>query len=119
MIFVNLSNHPSCYWSEEQLLAARNYGEIVDVPFPVVEPEWDASAVKLLAVEMFNTISLLGSAAEVVVHLMGEQTFCYELACKLQKAGYLCVASTTHRETMYLEDGSKLSNFKFVHFREY
>ena len=37
-MFINLTNHPSATWSEEQLKAARQYGEIVDLHFPIIEP---------------------------------------------------------------------------------
>ena len=38
-IFINCSNHPSRYWSREQIEAAEQYGEVVDIRFPIVDPE--------------------------------------------------------------------------------
>lgn len=36
-MFINFSNHPSANWSREQLEAARRYGEVADLSFPVIE----------------------------------------------------------------------------------
>ena len=35
-MFINHTNHSSKYWSDEQLVAARQYGDIIDMPFPVL-----------------------------------------------------------------------------------
>ena len=32
-MFINHTNHPS-HWLDEQLAAAHQYGEVVDIPFP-------------------------------------------------------------------------------------
>lgn len=45
-VFINCSNHPSERWSREQKQAAEGYGEIVDLPFPEVDPSWDAGQVR-------------------------------------------------------------------------
>ena len=37
-IFVNHTNHPSERWSAEQITAAKVYGEIIDFPFPLIDP---------------------------------------------------------------------------------
>ncbi len=37
--FINLTNHPSTKWGADQLAAAKKYGNIVDIPFPAVDPE--------------------------------------------------------------------------------
>ena len=37
-MFINHTNHPSQYWSDEQLAAAHQYGEVVDIPFPLIDP---------------------------------------------------------------------------------
>jgi hypothetical protein len=33
-MIINLSNHPSANWTTEQLIVAKTFGEIVDLPFP-------------------------------------------------------------------------------------
>ena len=37
-VFINLSNHRSENWGNDQIEAASRFGEIVDLPFPNVEP---------------------------------------------------------------------------------
>ena len=36
-MFINLTNYSSEKWSEKQLNAARSYGEIVDIAFPLID----------------------------------------------------------------------------------
>ena len=117
-IFINLSNHPSSGWSEEQLNAARAYGEIVDMPFPQVEPAATAADVHELAGELVAAILEYGEAADLTVHIMGEMTLCYAVISRLQASGICCVASTTERFVTEV-DGKKVSEFHFVQFREY
>lgn len=41
-MLLNLSNHPSSLWCDEQIKAAETlFGEIVDLPFPQVDPNGD------------------------------------------------------------------------------
>lgn len=37
-MFLNISNHKSENWSANQTSEAEKYGEIVDIPFPAVNP---------------------------------------------------------------------------------
>ena len=37
-LLINLTNHPSQEWNEEQLKAAYSYGEIEDMEFPTIPP---------------------------------------------------------------------------------
>lgn len=50
---------------------------------------------------------------------MGEMTFTYLVVTRLKELGIKCIASTTERKTSYSEDGTKMSEFLFVMFREY
>lgn len=117
MTFINLSNHPSEGWSEEQLATAQKYGEIVDIHFPNIEPTFTSSMVNSLAENMVDTINALGK--DIVVHIMGEMTFTYAVVSRLKPLGITCLASTTERNTIIAPDGKKISEFKFVQFREY
>lgn len=121
-MFVNVSNHPSSLWDEKQLGAARVYGEVVDVEFPQVPPEFDTNEIISLAEHYLQKIMELKKNSkdeDFVVHVMGEFTFCFCLTRMLQRKGIKCVASTTTRETQKLEDGSTVSKFNFYRFREY
>lgn len=117
MTFINLSNHPSEGWSEEQLAAAQKYGEIVDIHFPNIEPSFTTSMVNSLAGITVDTITALGK--DITVHIMGEMTFTYAIVSRLKALGITCLASTTERNTITTPDGKKISEFKFVQFREY
>lgn len=37
-MFINFSNHTSKAWGKAQLNAAMEYGEVIDIPFPAVNP---------------------------------------------------------------------------------
>ena len=118
-IFINLTNHPSAGWSEEQLSAARQYGEVEDLLFPVVDEHASEDDILLLADRYLAMIMERGEAQHLTVHIMGEQTFCYALISKLQAAGIRCVASCTERDTYIDEAGKKVSTFHFTRFRDY
>ena len=117
-MFINLTNHPSERWSEEQLNAARCYGEIVDLSFPIIEPTFTREDIMFLVREYTETIWGL-TDGNIVVHVMGEMTFTYNLVNALKEKGITCLASTTERNTIMTPDGKKISEFKFVQFREY
>lgn len=117
-MFINLSNHPSDKWSEEQINAARSYGEIVDMAFPVIEPILTKEDV-LRLVKIYTEMIMDNRDGKTVVHVMGEMTFTYNLVNALKELGITCLASTTERNTVMTPDGKKISEFKFVQFREY
>ncbi len=117
-MFINLTNHPSENWSEEQLTAARQYGDIIDLSFPIIEPTYTKDDVLLLVKECMDVIMRM-KEGETVVHVMGEMTFTYNLVNALKDAGITCLASTTERNTIMTPDGKKVSEFKFVQFRDY
>lgn len=121
-MLINLSNHPMDKWDSSQLAAANRYGQIVDLPFPSVDPQATTGEIEKLAESFANKIFELfssNSKSECAIHIMGELTFCFILVTKLQKAGIICLASTTQRQTIDHPNGSKISVFKFVQFREY
>lgn len=119
-MLINLSNHPSAKWSIEQTEAAHKlYGEIVDLPFPVVEPSADEAQIALLADEYLSRVLQLADGQSVIIHLMGEMTLTFALLFRLQMQGLTCVASTTQRITIETEPNVKQSVFKFVRFRNY
>lgn len=118
-LFLNLSNHSSDKWSKAQLDAARAYGEVVDMPFPVIDPGATTEEIHRLAEEYAEEISSKYPDCDLTVHLMGEMTFCFRLVTLLHARGVRCVASTTQRKTSELEGSKKESIFEFQAFREY
>lgn len=121
-MLINLSNHPSINWSQEQKLKALElYKEIVDITFPEVDPNGEEEYIENLAGEYLNKILEIKNRTSetVVVHLMGELTFSFALLVKLKANGVRCVASTTQRVVMDEGNGRVTKLFRFVRFREY
>lgn len=121
-MFINLTNHPSAFWDEKQMSAAREqYGDIVDMPFPKIPPHWDGEQVRQTAVKYFRQIQAILPDPQPAdaVHLMGEQVFCFKLLRLLIDAGYTVVASTTLRNDKVLPNGNIEKIFDFVRFRKY
>lgn len=118
-MFINLSNHPSTLWGTEQTNAAKAYGNIMDIPFPVVDPNGDEAYIKNLADEYSQKVTETANSQTIVVHVMGEMTLTFALVTKLRNAGIKCVASTTERTIQQHPDGRKESVFRFIGFREY
>ena len=48
-MFINHTNHPSQYWSDAQLDAGRQYGVIMDMPFPQIDPMASSAEISQLA----------------------------------------------------------------------
>ncbi len=119
-VFVNLSNHPSGRWDENQLEAARRYGEIIDIPFPDISANADEKEIEELAVQYMNRILEYGCEAVMV---QGEFTFTYHLAKLLENNHIKALAACSERnvEEIVNADGSvsKKVNFRFVRFRRY
>lgn len=118
-LFINLSNHPSSQWKEEQLCAAREYGDIMDMPFPQVNPDATAEEVNSIADDLVDKIKVLGDDNDVVVHVMGEMGLTYKIVRKLGFLGIRCVCSTSYRVVKDEEDGKRVVEFHFERFREY
>lgn len=119
-MLINLSNHSIGIWLPKQQKSAREaYGELVDLPFPIVSPEADNLDIQRLAKEYLQKVQAIASPAEAAVHIMGEMTLTYALVTMLKKAGYTCLASTSIRDVYEQEQGKKIVYFKFVRFREY
>lgn len=117
-VFVNLSNHPSSDWTENQLTEAERYGKVKDVDFPTIPPEADEQAISQIAAQYVTMIRDMTKDKSVTLHIMGEMTFVFRVVSQLNSLGITCVASTTER-IAYETDTGKLSVFHFVRFRKY
>ena len=141
-MLINLSNHSSTNWSDEQKKEAlRLFGGLTNMVFPLIDPNLDTNAIEKLADEYLRQIRLFQlnltdslipylfhneqndkvshqTESPLVVHLMGELTFCFALASRLQQYDIRCVVSTTERIADE-QNGLKLSQFNFVKFRDY
>lgn len=119
-LFINLSNHPSSTWDEKQLAAAREYGEIVEFPFPAVPAEATTEKLEDIAQDLLEQVGVITKKnTNSTIHVMGEMNLTFSIVKKFQQSCYRCVASTTTRNTVDNPDGTKTSKFQFVQFREY
>ena len=118
-MFINHTNHSSQYWSDEQLVAARQYGDIIDMPFPRIDPLASTKDIAQLAQDYAGRIIALHPTA---VLCQGEFIYCHALVERLLAVGITVLAATSERvvEESY-HDGvnEKTVNFRFVRFREY
>lgn len=118
--FINYTNHPSVNWSEAQRQAAQIYGEIMDMDFPEIEPQWDEEQVASLACQQAEKII---AQKPVAVLVQGEFTFSYALISLLQQAGIRVLAACSQRCTESVinekQETIRRSVFKFVRFRQY
>ncbi len=124
-MLINLSNHPLKKWSEKQKRAAeRQFGVVVDVPFPNVPTSASLQEIIQLAdTYVGDCLSILNTPHDKserhAVHVMGEMTFVYQFVHKMTEQGVLCVASTSERKSMDLQDGKMVKVFEFIQFRPY
>lgn len=115
-MLINLSNHPSHLWSEKQKkIAIEQYFEIVDLPFPQINPSISSDLLQQLVEKFELKVRKLNPKT---VHIMGELVFTFRLVNRLQNIGIPCIASTTERNTIE-KNGIKTSVFEFVQFRNY
>jgi hypothetical protein len=117
VMFINISNHPTSKWGDEQLLAAQEFGELLDKKFPNILPHASAEDVQAMAADMAEEVTENGTNA--VVHVMGEMGYTHALVTLLKAAGVRCFHSTTERKVTENLDGSKTVVFEFVQFRSY
>ena len=123
-VVVNLTNHPSSRWSDEQRQAALDLGtEIIDVQFPNIDPEWSDSEVADLAETYIDRCKMeaetAGSSQVPVVVVQGEMTFVVAFVTKAAQQGIPCIAATSKRLVEENDDGTKTVKFEFCQFRFY
>lgn len=113
--FVNFTNHPSSQWEEKQIKAAQQYGEIVDVPFPAVDPLGDEVYIEKLAGQYVERIMELQPR---FVLCQGEFCLTFKIVEKL-KANHIEVAAACSERRVKEEGNRKEVVFVFEHFRKY
>lgn len=121
-MLINLSNHPSSDWNKEQMdNALQQFGKVLDINFPAIDPEWEVEVVSKTALQYAKScLEKLEQSVDSAnaIHVMGELTFCFQFVRLMQQQGVTCLASTTQRKTENTLNG-KLSKFDFIRFRSY
>lgn len=118
-LFINLSNHSSEKWSNEQI-DATNGAKIIDIRFPNINPHWDEKELNDCVQFFFHEIEDTckeNNISTATVHLMGETGFVCRLGRLLFSKFFTVVHSTTER-IVEEKDGVKQSIFQFVRFRK-
>lgn len=121
-MLINLSNHPSPAWPENQMKAACElFSLVTDLPFPQIEPGISRAEMEQLVLSYGN--QCLQQIADAgpgnhAVHLMGEMVFTTALASWLLRRNVRCVASATRRITR-TNGNEQISVFEFAGFRDY
>lgn len=123
-MFINISNHPSSKWGKEQIEKAKEIGngEVIDIPFPNIDPRWSTDEVFAEAVKLLDIVHEKVTEFYKLhyIHVMGESGFIWAFINVVQNScrHITCVHSTTER-VVEEKDGQKISVFRFVQFREY
>lgn len=113
--FINFTNHPSDKWDGKQTTAAEVYGQIIDVPFPAVNPKASEEEIEQLAQQCIEQIMKLQPSC---VLCQGEFTLCFQVVNDLKQKGIKVVSACSERNVV--EQGEKkIAFFCFVQFREY
>jgi hypothetical protein len=119
IIFINFSNHPSKLWSKEQYTAASEYGDIIDIQFPLIPTGATPGEIAKLARQYIKTVIKHNPK---IVMCQGEFTFVFSVVTGLLSSGIPVVAACTERRVKEdIKDGKiqKTSVFEFKQFREY
>lgn len=61
-MLINLSNHPSETWQEDQLEAL--YGDIVNIPFSLIDPNNTTEQIYRLALSYCNQVELFSRISQ-------------------------------------------------------
>lgn len=126
-MLINFTNHPSDKWTDDQKnCAIELYGELKDLPFPVVPTSAGAPEVIVMADGIIGNILRIkeeSSAAEAfAVMAQGEFTLTYAVVSRLKSMGITVVSAVSERVvTEQVENGEvrKTVIFRFAGFREY
>lgn len=115
-----MTNHKSSQWSAEQLARAREYGDIVDVGFPVISPMATEEEVRTVA--EINAAKVIRQNPKAVL-CQGEYTATFLIARILLSQGIPVFAACSERQVLETSDTNgetkKVSVFAFVKFRRY
>lgn len=124
LAFWNISNHPIAEnWCDRQVEAARLIApnaELIDIPFPQVDPHWSRADVYKQAEELLNTLKTNREGERRVAGAMvaGEPVMCQAIVRELEMLDIPCFSATTRREVSQ-EGSEKRSRFVFVRFRAF
>ena len=118
VMLLNITNHPSNKWSEEQMNGALNLAlDVVDIPFPNVDPKLSTEEVYKMADNLVQDIEKKYGINNICCLVQGDFTLTVALIFCLNYHEIPVYAATSERNTINNEDGSKTFIFNFNQFR--
>lgn len=126
-VLVNHTNHksvneqdPSRGWSEAQMGAALQLAdEVIDLPFPVVNPRASSEDVVKQAGQAINDLINELTGKSVAFLVQGEMSYVMSVVLLCKTIGVDCYVATSERNSIDLGNGKKTTVFNFVQFRKY
>lgn len=126
-VLVNHTNHasvneqdPSKGWSEAQMGAALQLAdEVVDLPFPLVNPRHTSEEVVKQAARLINDFASELTDKKVAFLVQGEMSYVMSVVLLCKTMGVDCYVATSERNSVDLGNGKKTAVFSFVQFRKY
>ena len=118
-MIINLTNHSAAYWNDEQLAAARKWGEVYDYPFPCVPPDVLEGDISEIADGLCKKVEEMHPEAVIC---QGEFTLTFALVTRLLKKGIPVLAACSERrarESLVGNVVEKISEYEFQGFRRY
>jgi len=113
-ILVNLSNHPSERWSDQQKFG---FDQIVDIPFPEIQID---SNFDMVADSIYDRIRSNGcNPSNSTIMVQGQHPATFSIVACLINSGWTVLAAHTPRVVTDNPDGSKTSVFKFNGYQKY
>lgn len=113
-ILVNLSNHPSERWSDQQKFG---FDQIVDIPFPEIQID---SNFDMVADSIYDRIRSNGcNPSNSTIMVQGQHPATFSIVACLINAGWTVLSAFTERIVTDNEDGSKTSVFRFGGYQRY
>lgn len=121
-MFINFSNHPHASWDSSQTNVASAYGEIIDIPFPSVDPLASEDEIAKIA-DRYSERIIHMADTNTSVMVQGEFTLTYAVVNRLKDEGIKAVSACSDRDVIESVDENghtvRKSVFKFKRFREY
>lgn len=113
--FINLTNHPSDKWDENQRKAANEYGTIIDIPFPSVNSTATEAEIEQLCGDIVEKVMKYNP---YVVLCQGEFTLAFQIINTLLDKGVVVVAACSERKAI-VNGNRKELYFDFTKFRKF
>lgn len=123
-LLINFTNHPSNLWSEEQKTAAlQKWSEIIDIPFPMVSPDWGEVEVRETFEKFYSEVKEKCTLEDRDLKnadflVMGEFRLTFYTVTTLIKLGHK-VFSHSGRRDVEIKENKSIYTFRFGRFVEY